>query len=37
MALKLFEFEEQFMIDTSLIKLNQFQKAESTYKIFILL
>ena len=35
MALKLFEFEEQFMMDTFLLKLTQFEKTGSIGKIFI--
>ena len=35
MALKLFEFQEPFMIEYFLIKLTQFEKTESIGEIFI--
>ena len=35
MALKLFEFEEQFMMDTFLLKLTQLEKTESLRITFI--
>ena len=35
MALRLIEFWQQFMIDTFLIKLTQFEKTDSIGKIFI--
>ena len=35
LALELFEFLEQFMIDTFLIKLTQFEETRSKVKIFI--
>ena len=37
MALELFEFVEEFIMDTFLLKLNQFEKTGSKDKIFILL
>ena len=35
MALRLFEFAEQFMMDTCLLKLNQYEKTGSIGKTFI--
>ena len=35
MALKLFEFVEKFMMDTSLLKLTQFEKTGSIAKSYI--
>ena len=35
MALKLFEFGEQFMMDTFLLNINQFEKTGSKGKTFI--
>ena len=35
MVIKLFDFQEKFMIDTFLIKLTQFEKTKSIGTIFI--